>query len=307
MSATDAVPTFVAPAGIAASRLTNRLLGYPDDARLLILNADDFGMCHAVNEAVFRAFPEGILRSATVMVPCPWALHAMRFLADHPEFPFGVHLTAISDWANYRWGPVTAREKVPSLIREDGSFYNFDQMGHFLGQVDLGQLETEFRAQIETVLDFGLRPTHLDWHCLRLDGWDAIYNVMFGLAQEYGLALRAVYPSQMAKAQSLDLPANDRGFLDSYQLDLAGKQAYYVELLRRLPPGLSEWAIHPGFNYPELLAIESQGHHMRQSDFDFLVSQQTKDVIEEEGIILLDYRPLQQVWREMTSHEVLIK
>lgn len=282
---------------------TNRLLGYPPEARLLIINADDFGMCHSVNEAVMRAFPAGLLRSATLMVPCPWALHAMRFLAAHPEIPFGVHLTVISDWADYRWGPVTPREKVPSLIREDGSFYNFEQMPHFLAQVDLKQLEMEFRAQIDTVLNFGLRPTHLDWHCLRLDGWDAVSEVMLGLARDYGLALRVVTGSQVARARSLRLPANDAGFLDSYQLDLAGKQAHYVELLRRLPPGLSEWAIHPGFNLPELLAIESEGHHMRQSDYDFLISQQARDVIEEEGIILLDYRPLQAIWQEQWRRE----
>ena len=28
-----------------------QLLGYSDDARLLIINADDFGMCHAENVA----------------------------------------------------------------------------------------------------------------------------------------------------------------------------------------------------------------------------------------------------------------
>lgn len=288
---------------MSSERLTNRLLGHPDDARLLIVNADDFGMCHAVNEAVMCAFPAGVLRSATVMVPCPWGLHALRFLAAHPEFPFGVHLTVISDWADYRWGPVTPREKVPSLIRADGSFYNFEQMRYFLGQVDLKQLAMEFRAQIETVLAAGLSPTHLDWHCLRLDGWDAVSEVMLGLAREYGLAMRVVVRSQIARARSLGLPTNDSGFLDSYQLDLTGKQAHYVELLRRLPPGLSDWAIHPGFNYPELLAIESEGHHMRQSDFDFLISQQARDVIEEEGIILLDYRPLQAVWREAAKRE----
>ena len=286
--------------------LTNELLGYPADARLLIVNADDFGMCHAVNEAVMRAFPAGVLRSATLMVPCPWALHAMRFLAAHPEIPFGVHLTVISDWADYRWGPVTPREKVPSLIREDGSFYNFDQMPHFLAHVNLKELEMEFRAQIETVLAAGLSPTHLDWHCLRLDGWDVVSEVILGLAREYGLALRVVVRSQIARVRSLGLPTNDSGFLDSYQLDLATKQARLVELLRRLPPGLSDWAIHPGFNSPELLAIESEGHHMRQSDFDFLISQQAKDVIEEEGIILLDYRPLQAVWREAARREVTV-
>ncbi|MBP8947378.1 MAG: ChbG/HpnK family deacetylase, partial [Candidatus Promineofilum sp.] len=206
-----------------ASSQTNRLLGYPDDARLLIINADDFGLCQAVNEAVMAALPAGLLRSTTLMVPCPWSRQAMRLLAEHPGFPFGVHLTAISDWMDYRWGPVTPREKVPSLIRADGSFYNFDQMRHFLAQVDLGQLEMEFRAQIEAVLDFGLRPTHLDWHCLRLDGWDAVSEVMLGLAREYGLAMRVVVRSQIARVRSLGLPTNDSGFLDSYQLDLTGK------------------------------------------------------------------------------------
>ncbi len=127
---------------------TNRLLGYPVDARLLILNADDFGMCHAVNEAIFHALKKGLLRSTTLMVPCPWALHAMHFLADHPEIPFGIHLTVICDWVDYRWGPVTSREKVPSLINQAGYFYNFEHMPEFLAQVRLDELEMEFRGQI---------------------------------------------------------------------------------------------------------------------------------------------------------------
>jgi len=48
---------------------TNSLLGYPDDARLLLVNADDFGMCHAVNEAIIRSLQHGIVRSTSVMVP----------------------------------------------------------------------------------------------------------------------------------------------------------------------------------------------------------------------------------------------
>ena len=107
---------------------TNRLLGYPVDARLLIVNADDFGMCHSVNEAISRVLKDGIVRSTTLMVPCPWMLHAMRLLADNPEMPFGIHLTAISEWPVYRWGPVTAREKVPSLVDAAGYFYNFQEM-----------------------------------------------------------------------------------------------------------------------------------------------------------------------------------
>jgi len=278
---------------------TNRLLGYPADARLLILNADDFGMCHAVNEAVFCALGNGVLRSTTLMVPCPWALHAMHFLADHPEVSFGIHLTVISDWVDYRWGPLTAKEKVPSLINEMGYFYNFENMPKFLGQVQLDQLEMEFRAQIKSVLEVGLKPTHLDWHSLRIGGRPDISDLMFRLAREYGLALRVGRGSSIEKVQNEGLPAVDYDFLDSYLLDPVDKPARYAQMLRELPPGLSEWALHPALDTAELLAIEPDGRHIRQTDFDFLMSQEAKDLVKEEGIILLDYRVLQGIWREM--------
>ena len=275
---------------------TNRLLGYPPDARLLILNADDFGMCHAVNAAIVRVLEAGVVRSTTLMVPCPWALHAMRFLAAHSEIPFGVHLTAIGDGADYRWGPVTLRGKVPTLVDEVGYFYTFDRMSEFFAQVSLDELEMEFRAQIEAVLAAGLRPTHLDWHSLRIGRKPEVFDVMLGLAREYGLALRVAGQSWIEKVQSQGLPTNDHDFLDSYGLDPLTKAARYAELLRALPAGLSEWAVHPGLDTPELLAIEPGDNRSRQADFDFWTSQQAKDIVEEEGISLLDYRALQPLW-----------
>jgi chitin disaccharide deacetylase len=80
-------------------------------------------------------------------------------------------------------------------------------------------------------------------------------------------------------------------------LDSDDKPARYEQLLRELPAGLSEWAVHPGLDNAELLAIEGDSKHVRQLDYDFLMSQAAKDIIEEEGIILLDYRALQVVWR----------
>jgi predicted glycoside hydrolase/deacetylase ChbG (UPF0249 family) len=126
------------------------------------------------------------------MVPCPWALHAMHFLKDHPEFPFGVHLTVISDPDDYRWGPITPKQKVPSLVDRAGYFYKFAAMPVLLAQVKLEQLEAEFRAQIETVLEAGLKPSHLDWHVLRFGESSDILDLMIQLAKEYGLALRVI-------------------------------------------------------------------------------------------------------------------
>uniref|UniRef100_UPI00261631C3 ChbG/HpnK family deacetylase n=1 Tax=Microbacterium sp. TaxID=51671 RepID=UPI00261631C3 len=68
----------------APSALTMRL-GLAPDARAIIVNADDFGMCHAANEAIADLLAAGHLDSATVMVPCPWAPEALTFAAAHPE------------------------------------------------------------------------------------------------------------------------------------------------------------------------------------------------------------------------------
>lgn len=277
---------------------TNRLLGYPKDARLLIVNADDYGMCHSVNEAIVGTLKAGVVRSTTLMVPCPWALHAMRFLTAHPEIAFGIHLTVIADWVDYRWGPVTSKEKVSSLINEAGYFYDFEHMQEFLAQVSLDQLETEFRAQIEAVLAAGLMPTHLDWHSLRISHRVDILELMLKLAREYGVALRVIGQSWIETVQSQGLPTIDHDFLDSYLLDPETKFARYAELLRDLPVGLSEWAIHPGLDTPELLAIEPGGKHTRQMDFDFWTSQEAKNLVDQEGIVLLDYRALQTIWKE---------
>lgn len=278
-------------------RQTNRLLGYPDDARLLIINADDFGMCHAVNEAVLQSLQAGVVCSTTLMVPCPWAIHAMQLLAQNPSIPFGVHLTAIGDNPHYRWRPVTCSDHVPSLVDETGHFYSSDRVSEFLARVRLDDLETEFRSQIETVLAANLRPTHLDWHAIRIHKRPDIFDVMFTLAREYGLALRVRERDLIDRVQSQGLPCNDYDFLDGYSLVANGKPAPYAQLLRDLPPGLSEWAFHPGLDNAELRTIEPGSWQVRQTDFEFAISAEAREIIRQERIILLSYQPLQQLWQ----------
>lgn len=273
----------------------NELLGYPPDARLLIVNADDFGMYHAVNAAVVRTITGGVVRSTTVMVPCPWGRHALRVLREHPEIAFGVHLTVVSDFADYRWGPLTPRGRVPSLVDETGFFHRNEPRQAFLARLALDELEAEFRAQIEAVLAAGLRPTHLDWHCLRDGGRPDVFDLTLGLAKEYGLALRVFDRTRIERLQGLGLPTNDHGVVDSTRVETDGKAARFVRMLRELPVGLSEWAVHPAFGTDEARAIDGWWAK-READFEFLVSQAAQDTVREEGITLLDYRALQAVW-----------
>jgi predicted glycoside hydrolase/deacetylase ChbG (UPF0249 family) len=271
------------------------LLGYPADARLLIINADDFGVSHAVNAAILRTLTEGIARSTTLMAPCPWALHAMRLLRGHPEIACGVHLTVISELPDYRWGPLVSRGEVLSLLDESGFFYSNDRQAELLARARLDELETEFRAQIETVLSAGLSPTHLDWHCLFDGGRSDIFDLTFGLAREYGLALRVHDPARGERLHRQGLPAVDHGVVDSTRLATAGKTARMVQMLRELPAGLSEWAVHPGLGTAEARAIDGWWPK-RAADLRFLVSREARDTVAAEGIILLDYRALQAIW-----------
>jgi hypothetical protein len=119
---------------------------------------------------------------------------------------------------------------------------------------------------------------------------------MLGLAKEYGLALRVVGQGSIELVQSQGLPTNDYDFMDSFRLDVNDKFARYSRLLRELPVGLSEWAVHPGLGNAELQTMQPGSVQVRQTDLDFLVSQEAQHIVKAEGIVLLNYQPLQAAW-----------
>jgi predicted glycoside hydrolase/deacetylase ChbG (UPF0249 family) len=276
--------------------LSSELLGFPRGARVLILNCDDFGMYHAVNAAILRSVADGVGSSCSLIVPCPWALHAMHLLREHPGIPFGIHLTLVCDTAHYRWGPLTARHRVPSLLDESGELFALDGIPELLAQARLDEVETEFRAQIDAVAKAGLTPTHLDFHCLADGGRDDIFGLTAALAAEYGLAVRVWLEPRRGTLRQQGLPVVDHDFLDSCDMDPHGKQARFAQLLRDLPAGLTEWAMHPGLGNEESQAIDPDGWHGRRADYEFLTSPHARELIQQEGIVVIDYRTIQPAW-----------
>ncbi|UUU26843.1 polysaccharide deacetylase family protein [Streptomyces sp. DSM 40750] len=292
----------VAPVAVTPSVKSSEWLGHPPDARLLIVNCDDFGMYPAINTAVVESIEQGIASSCSLMVPCPAATDAMRLLARRPGIPFGIHLTLVRDSARYRWGPVTARAKVPSLLDETGELFVPTPAGRtaLLGQARPDEVELEFRAQIDAVADAGLAPTHLDFHCLADGGRDDILDLTVGLAAEYGLAARVwLEPGRRAMRQR-GLPVVDNDFLDSFSLGTEGKATQYRRLLRELPTGLNEWAVHPGLGDPDSRAVDD-GWLVRRTDYEFLTSPQAHEALNQEGIVVIDYRTVQEAWARVSG------
>ena len=140
-------------------------LGYPPDAKLLIVNCDDLGSSRSANVAVYEALRDGVATSATLMVPCPWARDAAAMYRGEDV---GVHLTLNSEWETYRWGPIT---HSPSLLDGDGGFPRTveDVWDH----ADLDEVRKECRAQLERAIYWGFDVSHIDSHMgtMQLTPW----------------------------------------------------------------------------------------------------------------------------------------
>jgi predicted glycoside hydrolase/deacetylase ChbG (UPF0249 family) len=219
----------------------------------------------------------------------------MDLLRQHPRIPFGIHLTLLCDTPSYRWDPLSAKEKVPSLLSETGELFSPAQLPRLLAQARLDQVELEFRAQINAVAGAGPIPTHLDWHCLADGGRDDIFDLTMALASECGLAVRAWLEPARHKLRQRNLPVIDHDFLDSFSLDIDGKAGRYAELLRALPAGLSEWAVHPALGDTPSQMIDP-GWRVRQTDYEFLTSSPASSLVRDERIVVIDYRTIQQAW-----------
>ena len=143
----------------APSELADRL-GLAPGTRAIILNADDFGMCHAANTAIVDLLTSSRIDSSTVMVPCSWSPEALAFAASRPDLDVGVHLVLTSEWARYRWRPLTGSDT--SLVDAAG-FFPTDVLSVEQNASD-EDVAAELSAQLQTALDAGVDVTHLDNH-----------------------------------------------------------------------------------------------------------------------------------------------
>lgn len=271
-------------------------LGLERDTRGLIVNVDDFGMCWSTIDTGLRSIEAGVATSCTVMTPCPWGDTALAELGKRPDIPFGVHLTLVSEHPIYRWGPLSPAEEVPSVVDEERRLFREERIPELMERASLDEVEREWRRQIEHVLDRGLKPTHVDSHCNTHERREDIFEMTLRLAREYGLALRVGEPERAARVIARGLPCPDGGALDSFRMETATKQEELLKMLRELPAGVSEWAMHPAHPTGELRAITTS-HPVREADETFCLSEEARRIIDEEGIRLMSYRDFQPLWR----------
>ena len=158
-------------------------LGYPKDTKLLIVHADDLGVSHSENVASIYAMEKGVVKSASIMVPCPWFSEIAAYAKANPNADLGLHMTLNSEWKSYKWRPVAPHDEVSSLLDEYG--YLNETVEAFLKNAKLEEVEKELRSQIERAKQFGVDPTHLDAHMGAAFSTAKFLEVLIKLGHEY--------------------------------------------------------------------------------------------------------------------------
>jgi predicted glycoside hydrolase/deacetylase ChbG (UPF0249 family) len=271
-------------------------LGYPPDAKLLIINADDLGSSHAANVGVYEALRIGLATSSTLMVPCPWARDAA---ARYRGEDVGVHLTLNSEWSLYRWGPIT---HCPSLLDGDGGFPRTieDVWDH----ADLDEVRRELRAQVERSIYWGFDVSHLDSHMGTLQLRPEFFDVYLDLAIEFRLPIRLSGSSteRVVGFPFRQLAAEQGVLFPDHFIHVRGRGTREVleRTLFDLRPGVTEVYAHPAVDTPELRAL-APDWPARVDDHDLLVRDHgLRTMAERAGVTLLGYRQLRDLMRQTT-------
>lgn len=247
----------------------------------LVVQGDDFGMCHAVNEGIVRAFLDGIVTQTSAMVPCPWFDEAAALSRQH-QIPTGMHCTLTCEWDHLRWRPLTGGH---TLVGDDGTFRRTvaDAREH----VDPDDAIQELIAQAERFLAaVGSTPIDFDPHMgvIRRAAYNEVCNT-----HDRGF----IYPIGDVSLTWTSIKAfSDIG-------DTKFKISWLLDYIEHLAPGDHFLCTHPGVPGPELSSITGPSsavlpwaEEYRASDLEALTAPQVREAIERRGVRLVSVADL---------------
>lgn len=251
----------------------------------LLIRCDDIGMSHSVNMAAKELIETGLVFSASVMFPCPWYQEGVEILKNHPSLSIGVHLTLNAEWKNYRWGPVSGKDRVQSLVNKDGYFFP-SRASFFANNPKPAEVEIELRAQIERAINSGLKISYLDYHMGTAVDRPELRAIVEKLAKEYKLGISRYFGE-------VDLES-------MYSVPIADKKDYLISLIPKIESGkINLLVCHIGKDFPELQAMMDMNSFgmnemskNREAEFNALIFAKQKNLFEKNNIRLINYNDL---------------
>lgn len=289
-------------------------LGYSDKDIIVIANIDDVGLHKDETEASFKAFKSGMVKSGSLMTPCPNFDRAIELWKDNPEVDLGVHLTLTCEWGvKYPWAPILPKNDIPSLYNSQGIMWQ--NVKELLLHAKREDIERELEAQIKKVLNKGLKPSHLDYH-MNFAFQANLFPIVLKLSCKYKIPMRVPknkkFKFPFIRNNFWSLRRKGYVFADTrkglYMMSgedqtLEYRKTKYHEQLRSLKPGINNINLHIAFHTKELENI--MGFHdvsIRNIDYDVWTSDDTKLLAKELGIIFTDFRRFQKLQERLMKH-----
>ena len=294
----------VAGSARQASSVQERL-GHPADARLLVIHADDLGMSHSVNRATFEALEKGWITSSSILVPCPWFPEVARWARAHPDADLGIHLAVNSEWTGFRWGPVSSREAVASLLDQDGYLPLLET--DVVGRAKPAEIDRELRAQIDRARSAGVKLSHLDSHMATLFRTPEFFEVYRKLGTAYSLPVlmerlgdRGGEQSPWATAAQGDALI-DRVVSIPQGIEKAGWPEAYEKMLAPLPSGVYQLIVHLAYDDEEMRGATFDhpdwGAAWRQNDLELVKSARFREFLRQQRFVLVGWKDLAKAKR----------
>ncbi len=297
---------FCLASGAQANKNLAELLGYAHDSKLLIIHADDMGLSSAVNTACIKAFDDKAITSGSIMMPCPAEGDIIKWLNLHPSADAGIHLTMTAEWDNYKWGGIRPASEIPSLLDKDGHFYATVED---LGKTAKGaEAEKELRAQIDKAIAAGIKPSHLDTHMGSVLANPELIKVYIDLATQYKLPFLlpreyvAMFPADVARTLESKIFLLDNLFMLDPKMVTANWIDAYKKGIEELKPGLNQIIVHLAIDNDEMRKIcnghPDYGSEWRQKDLDLVTSNEFKNLLKKNQIILVSWGQIRDVMRK---------
>jgi len=292
-------------------------------SRLLIINADDFGYNDAITQGILAGYREGIITSTSAMVNIPGAPE--RIVAAHasePALPIGLHLNLTAG------RPVLPAEKVPHLVRENGTFLPYESFLLRSSEIPLDEVRAEAAAQAEILIRCGVAFDHIDYHQHIFALSASFFGVVEELANEYRVPIRQPMVKVLSgrlllhdrqnigntlKVIASTLHRNPRYIANLFRLIYTYQRgnrvaetlgapdwfisaffgdptlAHFFDILRQLPPGLSELMVHPAMGTAELFTMEEGYRAERYRELSVLLDPRARAEIDRLSIHLTNF------------------
>ncbi|GFZ33437.1 carbohydrate deacetylase [Clostridium zeae] len=292
-------------------------MGFRKTDKVLIINADDFGIAHSTNEAIIDLFNRKAITSTSIMMPGNRSKEIKDFLKSTSCINVGIHLT-LTD----KFKPVSMANEVKTLINNNGVFP--DSSEYIELNSDINHVEKELKSQIELASSLGIDPTHLDSHQGSVFGFFLgrdFMEIVFNLCLEYGLpfllpkqAVNQVYFDErmissfkryIRMAEELGIMIIDDIISLPYELqngeDYETVKDTMINKLMEIQPGITQITIHPSFVSKELKEITPHWQK-RQMEYNLFLDDDIKRILLSEDIKLISWKEIRDYQRSINNY-----